>query len=402
MMLINRWSSSKHPVDTERKAMSGKNSTQGPPNKKTYVDSATGRKVNDYIPRFISSTPWYYANEALQVDSKSRKRRTDDELYAEITNKSNDRLKHQRLNPGGQIVPNNEPRPGLGIKDEFKVIADTEEAELKKERADSSRRKKIREWKKKGRCENCGGKHLKSECLEKPHKVSCIYRETEKGAKRENKGFFVKEDTDNWDAKRDRWRGIDIDEQYAEVVENLRKKEEKVLKDFKDNDNDIATANKSDDNQKETADTDILIKAVMKNNPLAQDPANPIVSRSLDEKPRYLEVIKTGQELRYNPKSRVYKDLKEGYLNERGQFIPYLTGEAAEFEKMKKFTRTIQSQQKKKWVEDREGVHAVTEKEYATEISPTTAMLKMKEKEEKDKVIREAKRKELLEKYGAL
>lgn len=387
----------------EARIMSGKNNAQGPPNKKTYVDSATGRKVNDYIPKFISSTPWYYANDALKIDSKSRKRRTDDELYEEITNKANDRLKHQRLNPDADIIPNNEPRPGLGINDEFKVVAVAEDQDFEKKIEESSRRKKIREWKKKGRCENCGGKHPKSECLEKPHSVLYAYRgKNDRTGTADKTECFVKEDTDKWDTKRDRWRGIDIDEEYAKVAENLKKKEEKVLHDFKQNNADSTDAAQSGEGKEEPNDTDILIKAMMKNNPLAQDPLNPTISRVLDEKPRYLEVIKTGEQLRYNPKSRVYKDLKEGYLNERGQFIPYLTGEAAEFEKMKKFARTVQSEQKKKWVEDRDSVHAVTEKQYATEISPTTAMLKMKEKEERDKIVREAKRKELLEKYGAL
>ncbi|KAG0671503.1 mRNA splicing protein [Pichia californica] len=390
--------------------MSGKKPAQsGPPNKKTYVDSSTGRKINDYIPKFISTTPWYYSNNSLKIDSQSRKRKTDDELYKELTDKSNDRLKHQRLNPGEKIIPNNEARKGLGINDEFDVIIDNDdndnEENINKEKKNfdemiskESWRKKVREWKKRGRCENCGGKHSKSECLEKPHTISFIYRnDNEKDNKKNNnKTILVKKDTNDWDEKRDRWRGIDINEEYSEIMKNLKKKEEKLLKDFKEDEKDeISKDNLPAD------ETEILIKAVMKNNPLAQDPSDSTFSRSLAEKPRYLEVIKTGEELRYNPKSRVYKDLKEGYLNERGQFIPYLTGEAAEFEKMKKFTRSVQSVQKKKWVDDKESIYSVTNKEYATEISPTTAMLKMKEKEDSDNIIREAKRKELLEKYGA-
>jgi hypothetical protein len=375
-----------------------KQQQQGPPNKKTYIDSATGRKVNDYIPKFISNTPWYYSNEELQQDSTSRKRKTDDELFREITDRSHDRLKHQRLNPGSKITPNNEPRIGSGIIDEFNVINDndnqeeTDEKEVKKNQI--SMRKKIREWKKKGRCENCGGKHSKSECFERPHSVSYIYRDDIQNTQGDNrtKTILVKKDTEEWDIKRDRWRGVDMNEEYTEIVNNLKKKEKQIVdKYLEKNEN------------SNIKDTDTLIKAVMENNPLAKDPNDDtIISRSLDEKPRYLEVIKTGEELRYNPKSRVYKDLTEGYLNERGQFIPYLTGEAAEFEKMKKFSRSIQHSQKRKWDKDRDGVEKVTDKDYTTEVSPTTAMLKLKEKEEKDAIIKEAKRKELLEKYGAL
>lgn len=374
--------------------MSGKKpsqgATHGPANKRTYVDSISGRKVNDYIPKFISNTPWYYSNESLKVDSNSRKRRTDDELYKEITDKSNDRLKHQRLNPGVEILPNNEPRKGLGIKDEFKIVEDADELDKRK---DSSWRKKVREWKKKGRCENCGGKHSRIDCLERPHTVSYIYRDEINKEKRRDV-ILTQKDTDDWDTKKDRWRGVDIDNEYIDVMDNLKKKEELVLEKY--------TAENEQVNDEKDTQKDILIKAVLKNNPLAQDPNDPTITRSLDEKPRYLEVIKSGEELRYNPKSRVYKDLKEGYLNERGQFIPYLTGEAAEFEKMKKFSRSVQATQRKKWNDDKSGIHSVTNKEFTTEISPTTAMLKLKEKEEKDELVKEARRKELLEKYGAL
>lgn len=411
--------------------MTGKKPTQtGPPNKRTYVDSTTGRKVNDYIPKFISSTPWYYSNEALSVDSRSRKRKTDDELYKEIKDKSTDRLKHQRLNPGAQIIPNNEARRGLGINDEFDVIVDIpyededkgKESKIRKLNAQqkNSIRRKMREWKKKGRCENCGGKHSKADCLEKPHSLSHLY-ENGGNIEAERKEHLVKRDTDDWDTKRDRWRGVEMDEEYDGIVENLKRKEEEVLKKYLEknpNSSEIASVEATDKHvesgssdstappegkSEREKETDTLIKAITDKNPLALDPTDTtVITRSLGAKPRYLEVIKTGEELRYNPKSRVYKDLKEGYLNERNQFIPFLTGEAAEFEKLKKFNRTIQQKQRKKWVEDKEGTKKVTATEFATEISPTSAMLKLKEKEEQDRLVREAKKRELLEKYGAL
>lgn len=396
--------------------MSGKGNQKlqkdGPPNKRTYVDSATGRKVNDYIPKFISATPWYYNNDSLQVDSNSRKRKTDDEAYREIKDKTNDRLKHQRLNPNatGEIVKNNEPRRGLGIDDKVEIVNNDEEENdqnsVDTERLSSKEktliRRKIKEWKKKGRCENCGGKHSKKDCLEKPHGVSYIYRKENKN-KNSQDSIMIKADTEEWDIKRDRWRGIDMDEEYDGIVHNLKKKEEKLLNEFKSVNENTPMPSLDESNEEKKDDKSLLIKAITSNSSFAIDPNDKsITTRSLGEKPRYLETIKTGEELRYNPKSRVYKDLKEGYLNERGQFIPYLTGEAAEFEKLKKFNRTIQNKQNKKWIDDKEGTESFTDKTYATEISPTSAMLKLKEKEEKDAIIREAKRKELLEKYGAL
>lgn len=388
--------------------MSGrKQAPSGPPNKRTYVDSATGRKVNDYIPKFISSTPWYYSNEALSIDSRSRKRKTEDELYKEIKDKSNDRLKHQRLNPGGEIIPNNEARRGLGINDEFESLIDNDSSLPKiNNKEQNTFRKRVKMWKKKGLCENCGGKHSKMDCLEKPHSLSYLYDDKKASSANDKhdeqqKEILIMKETQEWDAKRDRWRGVDMDAEYDDIVQNLKKKEQNAVEKYllaKETTKEESEIDKDVDDE-----TQKLIKAVTADNPLAiRSTDTDVTTRSLDAKPRYLEVIKTGEELRYNPKSRVYKDLKEGYLNERNQFIPFLTGEAAEFEKLKKFNRTIQQKQKKKWVENNDGTKTVTATEFATEISPTTAMLKMKEKEEQDKIIKEAKKKELLEKYGAL
>lgn len=399
-------------MNRDRKAAANK----GPPNKRTYVNSETGRKVNDYIPKFISSTPWYYENEALKVDSQSRKRKSDDEMYRLIADKSVDRLKHQRLDPEGKVVPYNEAKSGSDIVDEFVAICDDDgedqvdrcsdgiandktddndnnDNKNKSRKEDtSSLRRKVREWKKKGRCGNCGGKHQKSECFEKPHSISYIYRNDGDNNRQGKRGVtYVKKEAKDWDEVKDRWRGVDINEEYGEIVDNLKKKEERLLSKFVEDNQD------ADRNDKDT-----IVKAIMKDNPLALDPNDKIITRSLEDKPRYLEVIKTGEELRYNPKSRVYKDLKEGYLNERGQFVRYLTGEAAEFEKLKKFAKSVQSEQQKKWRQDSENTEKVVNPEYATEISPTAAMLKMKEKEEKDKLVKEAKKKALLEKYGAL
>ncbi|TID16224.1 hypothetical protein CANINC_004222 [Pichia inconspicua] len=293
-------------------------SNKQPSNKKTYVDSETGRKVNDYIPSFISNKPWYFNenDKTLQVDKNARKRKSNDEMFKEIADKSSDRLKHQRINDKPFT---NTPTPGKGIQDILEEVQDSTTS--------VPPARKI--WLRKGLCENCGGKHKKVDCLEKPH--------TEKFKSKQNtvsKVVFTKKDTEDWDVKRDRWRDVDIDEEYGGIVSNLKKKENSIIK-----------------------------------NPLEiQEKDGNIVSRDISDKPRYLEVIKTGEELRYNPKSRVYKDLKEGYLNERGQFIPYLTGEAAEFEQLKKFARTK------------------NESKIIPIVSPTTTMLKLKEKKKSDEL----------------
>lgn len=300
--------------------------------------------MTDYIPSFIAEAPWYLSHSAAKddqetsivKDSNIRKRKTDEDAIEDIQNEN--RLKHQRINPSGPIVPNNEPKRGTGIEDAFIEIQPTVTAtdtQLSRKERDKLKRK-AREWKKSGRCELCGGKHKKIDCLS-----------TAKVLKRDDDGK-------NFDSSRDNWHGFDNDKDYSKVLDELKKKE-------------LATS-------KFQADDDSY------------------QGRSLDEKPRYLEVIKSGEELRYNPKSRVYKDLKKGFLNERGQFIPNLTGEAAEFEKLKKFTRSIQEKE-----EQEEGA---PNKVLTTEFNPTEAMLKLKEKEKNDQLIREQKQQQLFDKYG--
>lgn len=355
-------------------------SQMGSTNKRTYVDSETGRKVNDYIPAYISSKPWYYNNneQALQVDSNTRKRKTEDEMYKELSDKKQDRFKHQRIDPANKEIAKNLPTPGAGINDYLEELQETTPALIFK--SENNQRKNRRLWLKNGLCENCGGKHKKVECLEKPHKEKFVDRQGNKSSK-----ILTKKETSQWDVKRDRWRDIDLNEEYDGIVENLKRKEEKALQKL---------GNREGDDEK-----DLIVEAITKENPLAIKDTEDIKGRDLADKPRYLEVIKTGEELRYNPKSRVYKDLNKGYLNERGQFIPYLTGEAAEFEKMKKFTKAVQNEHLKKKKEKGDTDSAITDKRYSAIMSPTTTMLKLKEKNKKEQIVKSAKEKELMEKY---
>lgn len=325
---------------------------QQPINKKTYIDSETGRKVNDYIPSFISNKPWYYNenDKTLQVDKNVRKRKSNDQMYKELSDKSIDRLKHQRTSDKPFT---NLPTPGNGINDTLEKIQDSTPPVTTTTTTTTLRRNK---WLKLGLCENCGGKHNKRDCLEKPHSKLHVKNITPQV-------ILTKKETDNWDVKRDRWRDIDIDEEYSGIVDNLKRKEKLALERSKSNN---------------------IVDAIVKDNPLSINENDEIInSRDLSDKPRYLEVIKTGEELRYNPKSRVYKDLEKGYLNERGQFIPYLTGEAAEFEQLKKFTRIDKNDSK---------ISSIT--------APTTTMLKLKEKKKSDELKNSQLAKQLHDKYS--
>ena len=80
--------------------------------------------------------------------------------------------------------------------------------------------------------------------------------------------------------------------------------------------------------------------------------------------------------------------------------MPYLNGEAAQFEKMKTFTHGVQKNREEKW--ENGEIESVTDLHFAAEASPTAVMLAAKKKEKEVSEMREKRRKELLLKYGAL
>ncbi|VEU24374.1 DEKNAAC105614 [Brettanomyces naardenensis] len=398
--------------------MSGANGT----NEKKPRFDASGKQINDYIPYYIAKKPWYYESEALASNSNSRKRDINEGLEKETTE---ERFKHQRVNPESESVPNNEPRKGEGIVDEFDKVGETEgeaEGETKRVTKDlemdksSAIKKKQKGLAFKAVCGNCGSsRHRTKECLEKPRKIKFKYRLGKKKPTRKegDHEYLVRKESSSYDEKRDRWHGFDAVNEYDHQLDEMKKREKKLEKAYG---SDLGTADSDkldDDEMEELRDLGLLddakerkkegsVKMLMENNPLAagKDAKAPV--RSLDDKPRYLEVIKTGEELRFNPKSRVYKDLKEGYLNDRGQFIPYLNGEAEEFEKMKQFTHKVQEERQEKWENGEKSVNSLTNLSYTEEASPTAVMLAAREEKKKEELLRQTKRNELLLKYGAL
>lgn len=335
------------------------------------------------IPSFISNAPWYTSATPMEKDSNIRKRRVDEEQI------SVEGMKHQRTNPETTMVANNEPKRGTGIKDAFEKVQ-TQRFEAAQEhrvgdveaerKAKAKAKRKAREWRRKGRCELCGGSHSKIECLQTSSTT------------------YVRHQSEDYDAKRDAWYGYDNAKDYESVVEGLQRKEREAIEEYKkahEGESKTTGDGPTIGSTESPIDTSTLIEAVLVRSKLRATEA--YTGRSLDEKPRYLEVIKTGEELRYNPKSRIYKDLKEGYLNDKGQFVAHLTGEAAEFEKLKKFSRSVQNAREEQAEEDG---GAAADVRYNTEVNPTEAARLLKEKEDKDKIVREEKERQLREMYG--
>ncbi|GMF55679.1 unnamed protein product [[Candida] boidinii] len=237
-----------------------------------------------------------------------------------------------------------------------------------------------------------------------------------------SKKIVLSKDTDNWDIKRDLWHGYNADKGFEEQLEKWEDKKKKELENKQNASSKVDLEGLDEDELEEMRELGLLNdnenngdernKSGMKsslakedlNSSLIAPPESKISVRSMDEKPRYLEVLKTGEELKYNPKSRTYKDASEGYFNDRGQFVRYLTGEAQEFEKLKKFAWQLNSDTRAEFLGNKEygkrNSKNLVDLKNNAEVSPTGLMLAMKQKQKEEEMNRMAKRQELLMKYG--
>lgn len=380
------------------------NSTNPHSDKAKAIYDASGNQINSYIPYYIAKRPWYYDSDSLKSNSHGHKRDLNEVLERQTTE---ERFKHQKSNPNSEFTPNDEPRKGKGI------VEDLEKVDEVKQDNDTKPYKEIKKGK--IRCQNCGStRHDTKDCLEKPLKLKYAYRR-QKLKSSQSEEYFIRNDKESWDEKRDRWHGYDAQKDYREQLRNFEQKKRKL----KDRYGNEESTNKEEDGLSEDeleemkelglvkedsvdANKDKSVTMIMEHNPLAMEKGSRVPVRSLDDKPRYIEVIKSGGELRFNPKSRVYKDLKEGFLNANGQFVPYLHGEAAKFEKMKEFAHGHQKIQQEKWENGDKNIKSVANIAIAPEASPTAMMLAEKKKSKEDEKIREERKRKLLEKYGAM
>ncbi|KAG7884341.1 hypothetical protein KL938_002213 [Ogataea parapolymorpha] len=338
-----------------------------PEDESKYDD--TGKPVIDYIPNYISSKPWYYEEDALKVDSNLRRKRAAEPA-------SVDKLRHQRLDPDAEFVPNSEPRKGAGIEDEYDFVTE----EIK-------RRRKLL---KKGGCENCGStKHSKKDCLEKPRKISFKYRKEEPKS-RSGEVLRVKKDTQDWETKRDRWHGFSNEEDYEEHLKTMREIEQKRIKQTAVEDHEY-----DEDELAEMEELGIA-EAVANSKTMTASGTN-IPTRALDEKAKYLEGVGIMEQEEQIEKTTI-EDNKSEFLNEEGEFVRQESGEAEEFEKQKLFANTKQKKDSGKFVLG----EPLPSQNSVAEASPTADVPEMNDNEKEKELIRETKRRQLLEKYGVL
>lgn len=294
---------------------------------------------NPHIPKYIKDAPWY---SDKQPDEQN-----------------DDYLAHHRS--GVESRPNNEARVGGGIDDALIVNDDVGDFKVEFKR----RRKK-------GGCTNCGAMdHVKKDCLERPG------RSVKKGKEGGNVGVKVGVRNDNvdYDGKRDRWFGYDA----SEYVEQAKKWQEK-----KDEEDKL----KTDERQWDT-DEEIELKELgLWDEDLKEDvkkAEGEKIVRLREDRAVYLEDIRNDN-INYDPKSRILKDDSRGSNDENGRYVRHLTGEAAEFERTKKFA----------WDEKKRGLGNDN-----FVANPTLADRKIKELSEAEKAKKEKLKKSLLDVYGS-
>lgn len=242
---------------------------------------------NKYIPKYIKDVPLF-----LRPDSEQ--------------SSTTDYLSHHRN--GTDEVSNSEPKIGQGIHDTFNKI---ERPHIVKQKKSKLKRRGFKKS-----CTNCGAlDHMKEDCLEIPG-----------GKDIETKNIRI--DTKDYDTKRDRWYGYDVNE-YKDHLANWEQKAK--LKGVKDEQEQV---------QREyDTDEEIELKELGLWEEYTSEHTKKVegekIVRLREDKAVYLKDYKN-DEVKYDPKSRMIRDDTTGYYNEDNLFVRHKTGEALKFEQFEK------------------------------------------------------------------
>ncbi|KAK3095747.1 hypothetical protein FSP39_018488 [Pinctada imbricata] len=135
-----------------------------------------GKEINPHIPQYIMQAPWYY--NVTQATLKHQRQQED--KIKEFTKMGNWYKKGVKEGP---------------VATKFR----------------------------KGACENCGAiTHKKKDCLERPRKIGAKYTGEDMAPDE-----YIQPQLDfDFDGKRDRWNGKDIDDHQAQVKEDFERIEE--------------------------------------------------------------------------------------------------------------------------------------------------------------------------------
>lgn len=266
-----------------------------------------GKKENIHIPRYIKNQPWFYKDASTTKDEGEE----DDYL-----------IHHRQSKKGGDldIDNNSEPKVGSGIKDEFETVTFTQ--------------------KRKGtyaQCLNCGSaNHNRKDCLERPKK-------SHKTGTKEEAIISVRKDSHaqlNWDARKDRWYGYSGKE-YDNVIKSWqekRKKEENSKRAILESEQELLW---DTDEEVELTKLGLYKDSVgtLKQDDFKNSQLQRASVRLREDRAAYLNDVNSS-EIKYDPKSRLYKSDSLGSTDEKSRmFRRHLTGEAQELNELNKFSR---------------------------------------------------------------
>ncbi|CAI4058107.1 mRNA splicing protein SLU7 SKDI_04G3170 [Saccharomyces kudriavzevii IFO 1802] len=336
---------------------------------KKQLQQAKNKNENIHIPRYIRNQPWYYKD-----DSKGREKEesgNDGKSVAEEGEKSDYLLHHRQKVKGGalDIDNNSEPKIGLGIKDEFKII------KLRKDSAGDYEPSKF--------CRNCGETgHRKKDCMEKPRKVQKVIPDSTSTDVGKNT-VLIRGTDDDWDSKKDRWYGYSGKE-YNELVRKWEqnKKNDVNLKDKSQTDETLWDTDEEIELMKLELYKD-TVGSLKKDNP-ENSQLYRVSTRLREDRAAYLNDINSA-ESNYDPKSRLYKSSALGTVDEKSKmFRRHLTGEGLKLSDLNQFARSHAKQMGiRDEVEDKEKV------EHVLVANPTKyEYLKKKQEQESSKELK--------------
>lgn len=266
-----------------------------------------GKKENIHIPRYIKNQPWYYKDLDGSKNGGDGDEKDDDYL-----------IHHRQLKKGGalDIDNNSEPKIGLGIKDEFRTVSI-----VKKRHVGESR------------CTNCGSSdHVKRDCLERPRKLPNSFKNDD------NIISIRKDSSENsdWDARKDRWFGY-TGKEYNDLLKDWERKKKDAKKSKEQDEELLWDTDEEVELMKLGLYKDVM--GTLKQDDLQNSQLQRASVRLREDRAAYLNDVNS-DEIKYDPKSRLYKSEMLGSVDEKSRmFRRHLTGEAQELNELNRFSR---------------------------------------------------------------
>ncbi|QHS72306.1 mRNA splicing protein SLU7 [Saccharomyces paradoxus] len=291
---------------------------------KRQLQQAKDKNENIHIPRYIRNQPWYYKDTTKkQEDEETSNIGTSTAKEGE---KSDYLVHHRQKAKGGalDIDNNSEPKIGMGIKDEFKLI---------KPQGITARDSHSLTF-----CRNCGEiGHKEKDCMERPRKAQKVMPDL--NSKKANGTVLVRATDDDWDSRKDRWYGYSGKE-YNELISKWERdrKINIIAKDKSQTDETLWDT----DEEIELMKLELYKDSVgsLKKDDSDNSQLYRTSTRLREDRAAYLNDINS-TESNYDPKSRLYKTETLGAVDEKSKmFHRHLTGEGLKLNELNHFARS--------------------------------------------------------------